>query len=404
MAAGDPRTLRARFNALADLRRWDDAVRVGLDWLALDPDSSDAHAHQAWAYLKCHDLNAAEHHAREAISQAPNWSWPPRLLAHVMAGRDQWNEALRLTLESLRCDPEDHASHTLAARCLIHLGCAEHALAHARQAVALEPEDANYRYMLQAIEYIGKSSAADLCNRIHKLNAALALEPTNVNILRELALIYGGQLGDYDQAEELLGQAVVQAPDDRDVHEAREKLAADRDPIYALLRLPEQAPNNMFASMFQPGTWTLEDVLALLIVGFVLLVFMVPAAVIYLIPVRAYGWLVHAEFAAHRTTLPWLSYWLLRLSRQPLFARRLLWLPVFGVCLGAALWFFPWPLLLAGNLLVSLLLSLWILRRSRSKAARNRRLIAQVVTADDFDGETIVAEAIEDDVIRADFA
>jgi tetratricopeptide (TPR) repeat protein len=404
MPAGDPSTLKARFNALADLRRWEDAVRVGLDWLAVDPDSSDAHAHQAWAYLKCHDLEAADHHAREAISQAPNWSWPPRLLAHVKAGRDQWNEALHLALESLRCDPEDHASHTLAARCLIHLGCAEHALAHARQAVALEPEDANYRYMLQAIEYIGKSSAADLCNRIHKLNAALALEPTNVNILRELALLYGGSLGDYDQAEELLQQAVVLAPDDADVHEARERMAADRDPIFALLRLPEQAPNNLLASMFRSGSWTLEDVLALVIVGCVLLVFMVPAAVICLIPVRAYGWLVHAEFAAHRTTLAWLGDWLFRLSRLPLLVRRLLWLPVFGICVGAALWLFPWPLLLAGNLLLSLLLSLWILRRSRRKAASNRRLISQVVTADDFDGETILAEAIGDDVIRADFA
>jgi tetratricopeptide (TPR) repeat protein len=402
--AGDARTLEARFNALADLRRWEDAARVGLDWLAAEPDSANAHAHQAWALLKCRDLDGAERHAREAISGAPNWSWPPRLLAHVMAGREQWNEALHLTLESLRCDPEDHAAHSLAARCLIHLGCSEHALTHARQAVALDPENANYRYVVQAIEYIGKSSAADLCNRIHKLKGALALDPNNVHVLRDLALIYAGNLGDYDQADELLEQAVALAPDDGDVHEAREILAAQRDPVYALLRLPEQSPNKLFSAMGEAGAWTAEDVLAGLVVGLVLLVLMVPAAVIWLVPVRAYGWLVHAEFAAHRTAWPWLADRLLRLGRLPLWLRRVLWLPVPGICLGAALWLFPWPLLLAGNLLLSVLLSLWILHRNRSKARANRRLIEQVVTADLGD-ETILAEAIEDDgVIRAELA
>ena len=388
------------------MRRWEDALRIGVDWLAAAPDSAEAHAHQAWALLRCkqQDAESAERHAREAIGLAPEWSWPPRLLAHALGAQDRWEEALAWVGQALQNDPEDDQAHLLAARCLCNLGRTAEALPHAQRAVALDPNDPENRRFLHWLEYLDKSSAADVYNRIHKLQAALALDPTNVNILHDLALIHAQDLADFAAAEALLRQAIEFAPDENLLHEARAELAWTRDQVYRAMRVPLAFVSGLRGTLLQPDDFSPSELMAwgalvLMAVGCCL-----PASLFAFVPAKAYEWLVLAEHRAPHVGWPWLSRWLLRLGRLPLWVRRAIWAPVPLACAALIVWLVPVPPVASiGGLLILAAGCIAFTAWSGSKARANRRLLSEIVTAESAD-EIILAEPVEDDIIRAELA
>jgi tetratricopeptide (TPR) repeat protein len=387
------------------MNRWDEAIRVGLDWLAAAPNSADAHAHQAWAFLrrKTRDLDAAEQHARSAIGLAPDWNWPLRLLAHTLGARGRWDEALALTAEALSISPDDDEAHVLMARCLCNLGRSTEALPHAQQAVALNPDDADHRRFLHWLEYLDKSTAADIYNRLQKLRVALALDPTNVNILRDLAMIHASDLEDFEAAGEYLRQATEIAPDEPAVHEAREDLQACRDPIYRSLALAQNIVAGLRETLWKMEANEAADLIATAIIVGLVVFCILPIAIVTYVPFKVYSWLLFAEFIAGRTQNTWLARWLWRVSRVPLLLRQALWLPLPLGLVGLIAWLLPVPpLLTVGYLGCGAMLCLAFSVRSSMRASNNRRMLVDVVTADSAD-EIVLAEPA-DDIIRAELA
>lgn len=402
---GDPQIFRARFRALADLGRWDDAVRAGMDWLAAAPDSADAHVHQAWALLRCKDKDPhlAERHAREAICLAPEWNWPPRLLSHALSSQERWEEALAAAADALRIEPQDDEAHELAARCLCHLGRTAEALPHAQQAAALDPNDAEHRRFLHWLEYLDKSSAADIYNRIQKLKATLALDPTNVGIHRDLAVIYGSDLADYQTAEDFLRNAIEIAPDDLELHALRDDLQCDRDAVYRTIRVPWAFASALCGPLRRPDDFSASEVISWGVVALAAVSCCLPAAGFAFIPTKAYEWLVLTEYRAARVRWGWLSRMLYRLSRLPLGMRRMIWSPVPFLCAGLTVWLLPLPPFLTVGALVACSIGCVLFARwTTAKARANQRMLTEIVTAESAD-EFVLAEPAND-VIRADLA
>ncbi len=149
------------------LRRNDPAARVA-EWRSLvkeHPDASVLQQHLGMALEDSGDSAGAELSYREAIRLRPEWQEPKLTLGALVAAGGNTEEGLRLLDEAVRTTPgiaKTAAKHCArAANALFSAGNAKGALALARRARSLAPEDLRYRISLgELLEAAGDNNGA----------------------------------------------------------------------------------------------------------------------------------------------------------------------------------------------------------------------------------------------------
>jgi tetratricopeptide (TPR) repeat protein len=384
-----PRAFRQRIETLVDLRRFEEAVKAALDWLAAAPNLADAHAYLSWALLKNGKWDEADREAREALGLAADWHWPHRLLACAHYNRRRYHEALALMLDALRIAPDNADYHQFHSRILLALERRDEALTSARRAVELEPQSAEFQRWLLAVQYLDKSADSSAINHLLKLQSALALDPNNGEILDDLATIYHEQLGDYARAEEFALQALAAKPENREYLAHVEELRPLKDPCYRWLRItwecrhiPTYALADMWSDGFLAGVF--------LVVCFVLpcVASLLAALVLFSLPGGAYMAMCAAPRWSLKVGRPWLARLLWRVGNWPVWLRRVVCVLLAAVWWGLLAWLLPiepefFAGLVVAAVIVSIAFTLFAYRKQRRRAALLKTLIV-AETADDI--------------------
>lgn len=393
--SGQPPAFRQRIDALVDVRRYDEAAKTAVDWLAAAPNSADPHAWLAWVLLKQAKWDESDGHAREAIGLAPDWHWPYRLLACAHFNRSRHEEAHAQMLEALRLWPDYADYHQFFSRICLALKRRDEALAAARRAVELDPEDAECRRWLLAVEYFEKSADADVLNHLLKLQGALALDPNNAEILDDLATLHQDELADFATAESLTAQALVASPENREYQAHLQQLRELKDPWYRWLMVTwhmRHIPRSGLVDLWSEG----------LLVGILMIVCFALPCVFWLgwtllllaAPGGTYVALVSAERWSLTTERPWLARALRRIGLWPRWLKRTLCVALAIGWWGLLIWALDIePALFAVALISAVALSIAFTLYAFRKQRRRAALLKTLVTADTVD-----------DVVRAELA
>lgn len=169
---------------LCELRRYPEAASVLSRVLATQAESFDAWCYMATAQLGLENAEAALRAAETAIALRPESEWPHRLSCGALRRLGRFDEALAQAREAVRLDPENWAAHTNLARSLLKVATsAGEARAAAEQAVALGPDQAETNLVAGAVAaHEGRREAAETAFR-----QALAIDPQCTAAHSELA-------------------------------------------------------------------------------------------------------------------------------------------------------------------------------------------------------------------------
>lgn len=194
--------------------------------LGHDPDSF-LFARLAGLYLKLGLLDDALHIARQGVSRHPGYVAGQRALAmacHARGLADECRQALERVTTAL---PEDGEAQKMLARLLSAGGSYADAIRALRTALDFNPDDAECRVELEALE---RSSAA-ATDAAHPPGAA---EPA-----ADLLDAGFGAYGEEDEAEEIIEELEI-----LDVDEADLLVEEDAAPLAAVPDLPAEAPHD----------------------------------------------------------------------------------------------------------------------------------------------------------------
>jgi tetratricopeptide (TPR) repeat protein len=174
--------------AAAQFQRGDAAAAAELlaPVLVAEPDNVRALVLMTHAQLALKKPELAYQAAHQAVQVAPESAEALSALSRAFTGLDRHDEAIDLAYQAMRREPENAYRHNRLAWALLGDGRrtveAEHA---ARQAVALDPNEADFR-----ITYAMVMKQLDYTDRARQaLHDALALEPGNAVAQHELATL-----------------------------------------------------------------------------------------------------------------------------------------------------------------------------------------------------------------------
>ncbi len=114
------RQIVARADALMELERWGDAIRLLLDALRLAPDSTAVLCRLSLNHLNLGDAAQSLACADRAVASDPESEWAHRLRSLALSARSNYKAALAAASECVRLDPDGREGlHTLseAQRC-----------------------------------------------------------------------------------------------------------------------------------------------------------------------------------------------------------------------------------------------------------------------------------------------
>ena len=185
-AAGAARSV-AHATALSDLRRFDEAVALLRQTIAIEPENAKAYCQLSRALLGIggHDAEALAA-ARSAIAIQPENEWPYRLGSLALSASGQHGDAIAMARTAIRLAPDQPYAHTALARALARSGThLDEAQAAVTRAIALSPHDIECHMALGAVA-MADSRYDDATTAFHQV---LALDPDNSAALNELARV-----------------------------------------------------------------------------------------------------------------------------------------------------------------------------------------------------------------------
>jgi tetratricopeptide (TPR) repeat protein len=138
----------------------------------------------------------------------PKPAWAQRALD--LLAQQQPQQALEVVRKQLAAHPRDMLAHTMQIQVLLVTGQFPAAVAAAKQAVAIDPTNANLVYQLGAAEM----GANELAAAERDLRKALSLAPQHTAAMNDLAVLLMNS-GKRDEAKKLLEQVLRLHPDDK---------------------------------------------------------------------------------------------------------------------------------------------------------------------------------------------
>lgn len=325
-----------RIETLMSLRRADEAAKIAMDWIAACPDEARPHANLAWVLLSKRDYEAAEVAALEASRIAPEWHWPFRLLAAAAFNLSDYPRAQRLIEQALRLMPWNAEYHYFLARVYDSLRERDKALAAARQAVELDPDDPEYRRALHDRELTFGPSDIEIFEHYYKLREVLALEPNHVATLADLAKVHDTYLGDSQSAEQIVRQALTIDPTNEELVSQLKALIRGRDAWFETIFILA-IPVFLFpfaVSVLAKEQGALSKLKSALYVMLPIVVCGSASAILFFVPGVMYGAMAFSNSWFSPDTTSVMGQVMCRLA-ESIWLRRVVWFP-----LAAAYWVF----------------------------------------------------------------
>ncbi len=155
----------------------------------------------------------AEREFRLALAQDPNDFVGHAFLSLCLSGRNSHADALGAADDAVRLSPDSDFAHSVRSRALLGLKRIKESEASAREAVRLDPADAEHHVLLGHIAMVRSNwtEALELADHALSLDA----QHLGARNLRAMALT---QLGRKAEAEATLGEALAEDPEDARTH------------------------------------------------------------------------------------------------------------------------------------------------------------------------------------------
>lgn len=211
----DPKSSGDYFSAAIKLLKKDDGTKAmgALDKaLELSPSNGSARELRAQLKLAAGDLEAAKADAQAAIKADARNSNMYRVLAEIYRRSDDHAGALAQAAALSKIDTA--SSQISSGQIYASMGKTAEALAAYNRALGFEKDPMTYAHRASALP------ASDKAGRKAELQVALKLGPTDPHALHALSQL-AGQLGEHDQALQLLDQAFLRSPDNVHIRHAR---------------------------------------------------------------------------------------------------------------------------------------------------------------------------------------
>lgn len=189
MSAADPDALRARAQALIELRRHGEAEALLVRVVAAQPDDHRALCLLALARNGLHKPAEMLEAANAAVALAPDEEWGHRLASIALVDLHSYATAVQAAAEAVRLEPSSSLTHLQYAMAASHVPrLTQNAYAAARRATELAPHHADAHFAL------GWASAA--AGRHEEVadhyREALRLDPQHASARNNLTNLSGG--------------------------------------------------------------------------------------------------------------------------------------------------------------------------------------------------------------------
>jgi tetratricopeptide (TPR) repeat protein len=199
--------------ALADLRHYEDAVRVLPRALALDPEESQLWNAFGVSLLHLERFEEAVEAFERVIELSPDEEEAYGRRGESLRNLDRPEEALESFREAARINPGDYRAFQSIGLTLVDLGQDEEALAALGQAGELEPANARLESQRSMVlRRLGRHEEA-----VQALDRAIELDP-EASLFHERRGILLNEMGHYEDALEAFSRARDLEPDRAAVH------------------------------------------------------------------------------------------------------------------------------------------------------------------------------------------
>ncbi|HOF88750.1 MAG TPA: tetratricopeptide repeat protein [Armatimonadota bacterium] len=215
--------------ALMALKRWDRALLVLQEGLALRPNDAPLHVMTGLCHYHLSQYGPARRSAEEAIAQEPSFDQAYWLLASVALQQDRYREGLQAIETALELDSEYAPYLATRGALLLNMQRPREALKAAEAALAIDPYDetaVNVRTL--ALAEMGRHPEAE-----EQAQEALARDPNSAIAwyMRGLQLSRQGRL---DEAKEALLASLRLDPENAEAQDLLLKVLGTKHPVFSL--------------------------------------------------------------------------------------------------------------------------------------------------------------------------
>jgi tetratricopeptide (TPR) repeat protein len=308
-------------------RQWDRALEVARDWLAQEPDNTEAHLAAGQALVNMKQFAAAQRHIEKVIAARPNMSFAFRLASIASQNLHKANEAEEYIQRAIELSPMDAMNWYQLALMRYRQGALQSAENHARRALALQPDSAD------TINLIAICQRGNPETQYNQYLKALELDPENAVVHGNIGVYHLGKK-DYVRAEACFRRALQLDPTNQVAQRNLFETLRQRDPVYRVMTWPRR--------LLYGASWLRRDRAMAARVGLLLLWLAAGQAffwalagwLLLVLPlVKAYEWMTISDLKSRAGVVGARRGGLFGFHRWPLMAR----LGLFGA-LVAAFW------------------------------------------------------------------
>ena len=127
-------------NVLSRQGRTEDAIKLYLQALRINPDFEDAHNNLGLVLKKNGHIEEAKEHYLQALRINPESEKTHLNLGNILYNQGRTEEAKEHYLQALKKNPESEEAHNNLAILLVHIGNIERAIAYFRKALQINPD------------------------------------------------------------------------------------------------------------------------------------------------------------------------------------------------------------------------------------------------------------------------
>lgn len=196
--------------------QWARLEQVARDTLAVDPGDVAGHFHLGWALLKQDRALEMEHHVRFLLDLDSESVEVLQLAALWQMASGRPKKARIFIQTALQIVPDDAMLWFLSSSAECQSGNLKEGLRHAAKARELDPDNADIAHLHISLTGVEKTGTSESFKQLQELEAALALDPENDNILASIAEIHLDRLEQPGTAEQFYRRALRIAPTDKD--------------------------------------------------------------------------------------------------------------------------------------------------------------------------------------------
>ncbi len=211
--------------------QWDRVLTAAREWLAEDPNCTEAHQHAGQALVNLERYQEALPHVQKALAANPGGVFLHRMASIACFQQSLHRQADHHIEEAIRLGPRDPMNWYHLARMRYKNGSFDAAAKYAGRARELDPDNADIVNLLALCQ---RGTSAE---RSGYYTEALRLDPRNAIVLNNLGVLHLNDR-EYARAADFFRQALAINPRDRNTQENLDKAVRGADPLYRVLRWP----------------------------------------------------------------------------------------------------------------------------------------------------------------------